>query len=100
MFFDRLVDDVEAIADPDAELFDLFGVERGGMREMFGMRAWFRGVQALSRGHVVNRKIGHAWTLPTVFAIEAQRIVWVHRGENAGDHPDVRSIPKQIGGTS
>lgn len=97
MFFDDLVDDVEAIADPDAELFELLGVERGGMREMFGMRAWLRGVQALSKGHLVNRKIGDPWTLPTVFAVEAHTIVWVHRGEHAGDHPDVRALPALIG---
>jgi hypothetical protein len=96
MFFDRLVDDVEAVADPDGELFAAFGIGRGGLREMFGLRAWRSGARAVAKGYFVNRRIGDPWTLPTVLAVHDGRIVWEHRGDHAGDHPDVAAIPRAI----
>ena len=96
MFFDRLDPGAVAIADPDAELFEAFGVERGGMRAMFGLQAWRAGLRAVSQGHMINRKVGDPWTLPTVLAVRDGAVVWEHRGEHAGDHPDVASIPQLL----
>lgn len=96
MFFDHLDPDAVAIADPDADLFDLFDVERGGLGAMFGPASWRAGLRAVRRGHFVNRKIGDAWTLPTVLAVRNGRVVWEHRGEHAGDHPDLAAIPRLI----
>ena len=96
MFFDRHIDDVEAIADPDGRLYRTFGIERGGVREMFGLRAWWRGLQAVSKGVFINRKIGDPWTLPTVIAVHDGAVVWEHRGTHAGDHPDVDAIPDML----
>ena len=93
MFFDDHIGDVEAIADPHGALYAAFAVRRGGVREMFGLRAWMRGLRAVSKGHFVNRKIGDPWTLPTVLALRHGEIVWEHRGTHAGDHPDVGAIP-------
>jgi len=103
MFFEKLFSQAQAIADPTGSLYADFGVERGGVREMFGARAWVCGLKAVGQGHFINRKVGDPWTLPTVFAIEPSvdgsehaRITWVHRGEHAGDHPDVHDIPALI----
>lgn len=91
--FDALIDDVEALADVDGRLYELFDVRRGTMREMFGLRAWIRGLQAFSKGHFIGRKVGDPWTLPTTIAIANQHIVGEHRGAHAGDHPDVQALP-------
>ena len=96
MFFDRLIDDVRAVADPEGSLFATFEVDRGGAREMFGLRSWRRGVRAVAKGHFINRKIGDPWTLPTIVAVRDRAIVWEHRGQHAGDHPDVPTIPERI----
>ena len=96
MFFDELIDDVEAIADPDSDLFARFAVERGGFREMFGLRAWASGLRAVRKGHFINRKVGDPWTLPTIVAVRNGAIVWEHRGAHAGDNPDVCGIPRAI----
>ena len=100
MYFDRHLDRVEAIADPDGVLYRTFAVQRGGWREMFGLRAWRRGLQAVAKGHFINRKIGDPWTLPTVVAVHDGAVVWEHRGEHAGDHPDVDDIPRLIASRS
>lgn len=93
MFFDPHIGEVEAIADPGGALYDAFDVRRGGLRAMFGLRAWRRGLRAVTKGHFVNRKVGDPWTLPTILAVRDRRIIWEHRGAHAGDHPDVGAIP-------
>ena len=96
MFFDRYDPDAVGIADPDGVLFGAFGIGRGGMREMFGIRAWVAGIRATAKGHFVNRKIGDPWTLPTVLAVRAGAVIGEFVGSHAGDHPDVRSLPAQL----
>lgn len=92
MFFDGLDPHAVAIADPDAKLYATMQVERGGFRQMFGLSAWRAGWRALRKGHFINRKIGDAWTMPTVFALADQSVVWEFRGSHAGDHPDIGNL--------
>ena len=92
-YFSVFGDAVRAIADPEGRLYASFGVERGGMRAMFGLSAWRRGIEAFLNGHFIGRKVGDPWTLPTVLAVHGDEILWEHRGRHAGDHPDVYSIP-------
>jgi len=96
MFFERLDPDAVAIADPDAELYRAFGVERGGWSAMFGLRSWAAGIRATLEGNRIGRKIGDPWTLPLVVAIANRGIVWEHRGRFAGDHPDVHAIGELV----
>ncbi|MFK7916759.1 MAG: AhpC/TSA family protein [Ilumatobacter sp.] len=92
MFFERLDSDAIAVADPDGELYEHFEIERGGWREMFGLRSWAAGIRATAKGHLINRKVGDAWTLPTIVAVRNERIVGEFRGRHAGDHPDVEQL--------
>lgn len=93
MFFDRLFPGARAIADPGGDLYASFGVARGGLKEMFSPAAFRCGITAARQGHRIARKVGDPWTLPTVFAVRDRAIVWEHRGDHAGDHPDVAAIP-------
>ena len=93
------IDDVDvcAIHDPDGELYRDLDIGRGAMREMFGLRAWRRGIAAFARGHRIGRKVGDGWTLPTIVGIDHGAVVWRHDGEHAGDHPDLGAIPRSMG---
>lgn len=92
MFFGTLDDRAVAIADPHAELYRAFDVDRGGMRQMFGLGSWKAGIRATLKGNMINRRIGDAWTMPTVFAVRNGSIVGEFRGRHAGDHPDVDAL--------
>ncbi len=96
MFFGRLDGAAVAIADPDAELYAAFDIARGGMREMFGLASWKAGVRATMKGNLINRKIGDAWTMPTVFAVRHAAVVGEFRGTHAGDHPDVGALFAEV----
>ena len=96
MFFDRYDSDAVGIADHEGALFRLFEIQRGGMREMFGLRSWSAGVRATLKGHRINRKVGDPWTLPTVLAVRNQAVVGEFVGRHAGDHPDVPALPQVL----
>ncbi len=96
-FFADLDLDAIAVPDPDGALYTTFGVERGGWREMFGLRSWIAGVRATFQGHRIGRKIGDPWTMPTVISIDDGAFTTVHRGEHAGDHPDPTDLFELIG---
>ena len=92
MFFGRLDDHAVAVADPDGGLYRALDIHRGGIRQMFGLASWRAGIRATLKGHMINRKVGDAWTLPTVFAIRDGSIVGEFRGRHAGDHPDIDAL--------
>lgn len=87
---------VVAIADPSGALFARAGIERGGLRQMFGLRSWRAGVRATLRGHRIGRRVGDPWTMPTVLAVRDGVVVAEHVGTHAGDHPDVAGLPALI----
>ena len=86
-FLQPLWPDAKGVADPDKLLYASFGVERGGMAEMFGPRAVACGIRATVKGNFIGRKHGDPWTLPTFVLAEGIRVLWRHDGEHAGDHP-------------
>jgi hypothetical protein len=96
MFFESLYPDAIGIADPEGDLYDAFAIERGGWKEMFGLRPWISGVRAFLQGNFINRKIGDPWTLPSMIALRNNSIVWEFRGSHAGDHPDVSTIGAEL----
>lgn len=90
---DELWPGAERIADPGRRLYEAAGVERGGVREMFGARSWARGVRAALKGNGIGRKRGaDGWTLPTVIRLHDGEVVGEHRGRHAGDHPDWSAV--------
>lgn len=89
----RLWPDAPQVSDPGGELYARYGVARGGWREMFGWRAWRRGVSSFIGGNRVGLK-GDAdgWTLPTVVVVRGGRVVWRRDGAFAGDLADPAEI--------
>lgn len=95
-FLRRYWPGARAIADPDLELYELFGVRRGTLLESLGpavIRARFR---ASAKGHENGERSGDIWRMPGVFAAEAGRIVWSHVPRHAADHPDFATLPDVI----
>lgn len=91
----RLWPTARAVADPDAALYRAFGVARGGLGEMFGPRSCAAALRAVARGNGVGRPSGDVWTMPTLVMLAGGQVVWEHRGEHAGDHPDLRAVARR-----
>jgi hypothetical protein len=95
-FLDRLWPVARGIADPQKRLYDAFGVERGGVKEMFGPGAFVCGVRAAAKGNFVGRKHGDPWTLPSFVLVDGDEILWRHDGAHAGDHPAWSEVLEQV----
>jgi hypothetical protein len=93
-FMRKLWAEARAIADLPKRFYNAFGLERGGIGQMFGAQVWACGVRAASKGHFIGRPVGDPWTMPGLFLVEQDTITWQHDFKHAGDHPDWRIIPR------
>ena len=77
-----------AVSDPDAIFYRAFGIERGGMLEMFRPRVLVAANRAREKGHRNGTREGDIWRLPGVFLVHRRSIVWRHEYRHAADHPN------------
>jgi len=81
-----------AIADPDREFYEGFGVGRGGLLEMFRPAVWIAKSRAESKGHRNGPRSGDIWRMPGAFLTRDDEILWAHEYRHAADHPDYARI--------
>lgn len=74
------------LSDPEKEAYRAFGLERGGLREMFGLKGWIQGFEATLAGHTLGRPIGDPWQMPGVFDREGV-VRYTHYAKKAPDNP-------------
>ena len=84
------------MADAPRRLYAAFGIGQGGRREMFGPRVWFAGVRAALKGNAVGKAVGDPRTMPGLFLIKDDAILWRHGFRHAGDHPNFARIPNLL----
>lgn len=81
------------LCDPDAKLYEEFGLERGSVKQMFSGEVWARGFQAARKGHTVGRPVGDPWRMPGEFVIDTSgTVVWEHRPRHAGESATTSQI--------
>lgn len=95
-FFASLWREAKAIADLPKVFYNGFGLERGGVKEMFGAEVWACGVRAALKGHFIGAPVGDPWTMPGIFLAHQQQIVWQHRFKHAGDHPTLENLAREL----
>lgn len=92
-FMQRYWPAARAVSDPAKRFYAAFGIERGGLLQMFGPAVWRAKQRAAAKGHSNGERIGDLWMLPGIFVVRDERIAWAHEPRHAADHPDFRSIP-------
>lgn len=96
-FFGSYWPGVTAVSDPTRRLYEALGLQRGGLPQMFGPRAWTCGIRAVSKGHFVGKPVGDPWQMPGVFLLDGTvagdvPILWQHTFRHAGDHPNFADL--------
>lgn len=83
------VGDLPRIADADQHLYKAFELRRGSLRELFGLKVWWRGFLATVFGlHMVGKLVGDGFQMPGVFLLEDGTIKRAFRHKTAADRPD------------
>jgi peroxiredoxin len=90
--------DALAVSDPTRRLYRALGLGQGRFGQLFGPKAWVRGVSATLRGHRVGKLVGDGFQMPGVFLVEHGRVVSAYRHRSAADRPDYVSIVCARGG--
>ena len=85
-----------AVADPDLEFYERFGVRRASYLEALGPAVIAAGRRARKKGYKGGSRSGDIWRMPGIFAVAGERVIWSHRPRHAADHPDFSEIPSLI----
>ena len=85
-----------AVADPDLEIYEAFGVGRASLLQAFGPPVWEARGRARAKGHENGTRSGDIWRMPGVFVAEGDRIVWSHLPTHAADLPDFSRLPELL----
>lgn len=91
-FLRRYWPEARAVADPELELYDAFGVGRATLLEALGPQVLKANRRAKSKGHSSGPRSGDIWRMPGIFAVESLHIVWSHSPSHAADHPDFAGL--------
>jgi peroxiredoxin len=76
------------ISDPERILYNAFELRRGSLSQLFGLKVWLRGFQAMLAGHGVGALDGDGFQMPGAFVVKDKAIVRAFRHAAASDRPD------------
>jgi hypothetical protein len=89
---------LRAVSGPMTELYEAFGVERGGVLQMFGPEVWTARSRAARKGLANGPRTRDVWRMPGVFLVRGGETVWAHEYRHAADHPDYARIRHEARG--
>lgn len=85
------------VCDPEAKIYDHVGLGRGTVGQMFGLKVWVRGAQAVAKGHGVGPPVGDPWRLSGTFVVNSVGVVtWAHQSRDASDLASAGVILDQL----
>jgi len=81
------------ICDPKGQVFQIYGVEAGGIIKYLHPAGLIAAIKAVSRGFMHGKFEGKETQLPAAFAMTADKIIkYAHYGENISDMPSLASM--------
>ena len=81
------------ICDPQGQVFQIYGVEAGGIIKYLHPAGLIAAIKAVSRGFMHGKFEGKETQLPAAFAMTADKIIkYAHYGENISDMPSLASM--------
>ncbi|MCW5939841.1 MAG: AhpC/TSA family protein [Fimbriimonadaceae bacterium] len=81
------------VCDPEAKLYEAFGLCRGSVGQMLNLRTLTQGAVATLQGHGFAPPTSDPWRMPGVFVVATSgEIVWSYRSRDASDNPPASSV--------
>jgi thioredoxin-dependent peroxiredoxin len=85
------------ICDPQGKIFQLYGVETGGIIKYLHPAGLVAAIKATCRGFMHGKFEGKETQLPAAFAMAVDKVVkYAHYGENISDMPSLAKIATSI----
>lgn len=84
---------IDRISDPQQRLYRVFGLKRGTLRQLFGMKVLWRGLRAaFLEKHGIGKPTADSTQMPGVFLLADSVILNRFRHRSAADRPDYAAI--------
>ena len=87
------LDDVPRISNPSGSLYEAFGLDRAGLREMPSV--WFRGISAIASGNFPGRPRGDVLRMPGAFVVKDGKIAKSYLHRTIAERPDIAQFSKE-----
>lgn len=79
----------ESISDPDCHYYTRFGLGKGTLNQLIGLRTWARGFESsILKGHGMSTFIGDGFQMPGVFLVKSGVILEKFIHKYSSDRPD------------
>ncbi|MFZ4544697.1 MAG: SelL-related redox protein [Saprospiraceae bacterium] len=83
----------EHISDQMCTYYKEFGLVKGTMNQLFGLKNWARTIESgLIKGHLWGREIGDGFQMPGVFVLNNRKVISSYIHKYVSDHPDYISM--------
>ena len=94
-FFSQFgLEDADAVSDPDTRVYQQFGLVKGELSQMMGMKVWLRTLQqGVVKGHGLSTHlIGDGFQMPGVFLLFEGQIKEKFIHKTVADRPDYKRL--------
>ena len=84
---------IENISDPASSLYAAFGLGKGNVSQLFGLKNFIRGFETTVKGIPIGlRQIGDGFQMPGVFLLRNGKVMDSYIHASASDRPDYESL--------
>ena len=85
--------DLPRVSDPGQAVYRAFGLNRGSLLQLFGLKTWVRGFQsAFVEGHTQGTTVGDSFQMPGVFLVFHGEVLRAYRHQSPADRPNYVSL--------
>jgi len=83
--------DVDRISDPEGVLYEAFGLDRAGLKEILSPSVWFRGVQSIL-GHGLGVPRGDTLRMPGAFIVNEGKVAKSYFHQTIAARPNMKDF--------
>lgn len=83
-----------AVSDPDKHFYRAFGCGQGSLSQLLGPRVLWAAAQSAVKGNAPGKAQGDVRTMPGMFLVRGDEILWQHDFRYSGDHPDLGIVAR------
>jgi peroxiredoxin len=85
--------DLPRVSDPGQAVYRAFGLDKGSLLQLFGLKTWIRGFEsAMVDGNRQGTTVGDSFQMPGVFLIFHGEVLRAYRHQSPADRPDYVSL--------
>lgn len=92
-FFEKYgMGDVDRISDPEGGLYEEFGLNRAGMRELLSPSVWLRGLTSIFTGNPPGVPRGDTLRMPGAFIVNRGEVSTSYFHKTIADRPNLKDL--------